>query len=182
MAALTGGMNFVEAALPLLLIVMAQRMGASVAEIGIIFSLGGVGGVLGAVVGGRIQRRFSFGQVIASTAVLLALLLPLYALCPSALWLGLVYLLMEFLNPIYNVVQFSHRLALIPPGLEGRVNAGYRFVAHLPAPIGVALCGLMIERAGTGNTLAFFCVVYGLLALAAAASKTIRHTPRLPGH
>jgi len=182
MAALTGGMNFVESAVPLLLIVMAQRMGASVGEIGLIFSLGGVGGVLGAVVGGRIQRRFSFGQVIAGTAVLMALLLPLYALCPSALWLGLVYLLMEFLSPIYNVVQFSHRLALIPPGLEGRVNAGYRFAAHLPSPIGVALCGVMIERVGTGTTLGFFCVVYGLLALAAAASKTIRHTPRLTGH
>ena len=182
MAALTGGMNFVEAALPLLLIVMAQRMGASVGEIGLIFSLGGVGGVLGSVVGGRIQRRFSFGQVIAGTTVLLALLLPLYALCPSALWLGLVYLLMEFLNPIYNVVQFSHRLALIPQGLEGRVNAGYRFAAHLPAPFGAALCGSMIESSGTGTTLALFCVVYGLLGLAAAASKTIRHTPRLTDH
>ena len=182
MALLTGSMNFVEASVPLLLIVMAQQMGASAVQIGLIFSAGGVGGVLGALVGGRIQRHFSFGQVIVTTTVLHALLFPLYAISPGPLWLGLVYGLMHFVGPIYNVVQFSHRIALIPQGLEGRVNAGFRFLAHLPSPIGAALCGVMIERAGTSITLAFFATVFGVLAVAAAASSTIRHTPRLTGH
>ena len=182
MALLTGGMNFVEAAVPLLLIVSAQHQGASVAQIGLIFSAGGIGGVLGAVVGGRIQRHFSFGQIIAGTVLLQALLFPLYALAPGPLWLGAVYLLIEFLGPVYNVVQFSHRLALIPAGLEGRVNAGYRFVAHLPGPVGAALCGVMIERAGTGMTLALFAGLMAVLALAALSSRTIRHTQWLPGH
>jgi hypothetical protein len=48
--------------------------------------------------------------------------------------------------------------------------------------VGAALCGVMIERAGTGVTLAFFAVVYGVLAVAAALSRTIRHTPRITGH
>jgi predicted MFS family arabinose efflux permease len=179
MAMLTGGMNFVEASVPLLLIVMAQQMGVSAAQIGLIFSAGGVGGVLGALVGGHIQRYLSFGQVIIGTTLLQALLFPLYAACPGPLWLGLVYGLMHFLGPVYNVVQFSHRIALIPPGLEGRVNAGYRFIAHLPNPVGAALCGVMIERAGAGVSLAFFATVFGLLAMVATVSKTIRHTPPL---
>ena len=181
MALLTGSMNFVESAIPLLLIVMAQRMGASAAQIGLIVSAAGVGGVLGAWVGGGIQRRFSFGQIIVTTTVLMALLFPLYGLSPGLFWLGLVHGLMSFVGPIYNVVQFSHRIALIPQGLEGRVNAGYRFLAHLPSPLGAALCGVMIERAGVGVTLAFFATVFGALALAAASSHTIRHTPRLTG-
>ena len=182
MALLTGSMKFVESAVPLLLIVTAQQMGANAVQIGFIFSAAGVGGVLGALVGGGIQRRFSFGQVIVTTTVLMAMLFPLYALSPGLWWLGLVHGLMSFLGPVYNVVQFSHRIALIPQGLEGRVNAGYRFVAHLPSPVGAALCGVMIERAGAGVTLAFFASVFGVLAVAAAASRTIRHTPRLPGH
>ena len=182
MALLTGSMNFVESAVPLLLIVTAQQMGASAAQIGLIFSAAGVGGVLGALVGGGIQRRFSFGQVIVTTTVLMALLFPLYALSPGLWWLCLVHGLMSFLGPIYNVVQFSHRIALIPQGLEGRVNAGYRFLAHLPSPVGAALCGVMIERAGVGVTLTFFATVFGVLAVAAAVSRTIRHTPRLTGH
>jgi predicted MFS family arabinose efflux permease len=181
MALLTGAMNFVEASVPLLLIVMAQGMGASAVEIGLIFSAGGVGGVLGALVGGRIQRHFSFGRVIAGVVLLQALLFPLYAASPSPLWLGMVYGLIEFLGPVYNVVQFSHRIALIPQGLEGRVNAGYRFIAHALNPVGAALCGVMIERAGSGQTLAFFGCVFGLLAVAALSSRTIRHEPTLAG-
>jgi predicted MFS family arabinose efflux permease len=181
MALLTGAMNFVEASVPLLLIVMAQQMGASALQIGLIFSCGGVGGVLGALVGGRIQRHFSFGRVIVGVVLLQALLYPLYAVSPSPLWLGVVYGLIEFLGPVYNVVQFSHRIALIPQGLEGRVNAGYRFIAHALNPVGAALCGVMIERAGAGRTLAFFASVFGLLALAALSSRTIRHEPTLAG-
>lgn len=179
MALLTGGLNFVQAAVPLLLIVMAQQMGASAAQIGLIFSAGGVGGILGALVGGRIQRWLSFGQVIGGTVLLQALLFPLYALGPSPLWLGLVYALIHFLGPVYNVVQFSHRIALIPAGLEGRVNAGFRFIAHSLNPVGAALCGILIERSGAHWTLFGFGAVYGALALAALASATIRNEPPL---
>ena len=179
MALLSGAMNFVEASVPLLLIVMAQQMGASAVDIGLIFSAGGVGGVLGALVGGRIQRYLSFGQVIGAVVLLQALLFPLYAACPSALWLGLVYGLLEFLGPVYNVVQFSHRIALIPQGLEGRVNAGYRFIAHAFYPAGAALCGVLIERLGAGQTLVFFACFFGLVAVAALSSRTIRHEPAL---
>ncbi len=180
MALLTGAMNFVEAALPLLLIVMAQHMGASAAQIGLIFSAAGVGGVLGALVGGHIQRYLSFGQVIIATTLLQAALFPLLAAAPGPVGLGVVFGLMSFLGLVYNVVQFSHRIALIPPGLEGRVNAGFRFVAHLPTPLGAVLCGVLIERAGTGTSLAVFAVLFALLSLAAAASSTIRNTPPLP--
>lgn len=181
MSLLTGGLNFVGAAVPLLLIVLAQQQGATASEIGLIFSLGGVGGVLGAVVGSRLQQRFSFGRVIFVTVLLQALLFPFYAVAPGPLALGLVCGLIQFIGPIYNVTQLSHRLALIPPGLEGRVNAGFRFIAHLPNPIGAALCGLTIERLGTGWTLAGFGLMFGLLAVVAGSSRTIRHAPRVTG-
>lgn len=181
MAMLSGGLNFVEASVPLLLIVMAQQMGASAVEIGMIFSAGGIGGVIGALVGGRIQRHFGFGQVIIGVVLLQAALFPLYAFSPSPLWLGVVYGLMEFLGPVYNVVQFSHRIALIPHGLEGRVNAGYRFMAHVLNPAGAALCGVLIERVGAGHSLAIFATVLAALALAALSSHTIRHEPSLAG-
>jgi hypothetical protein len=113
--------------------------------------------------------------------VLQALLYPLYALSPSPLWLGVVYGVMEFLGPVYNVVQFSHRIALIPQGLEGRVNAGYRFIAHALNPAGAALCGVLIERVGAVYSLAFFAAVFVALAMAALASRTIRHEPTLAG-
>lgn len=67
-AFLTGGYNLVNAALPLVLIVLAKDLGAGDAAIGIMFSASGVGGVAGSLVGGQVQRRFSFG-LLALTLV-----------------------------------------------------------------------------------------------------------------
>jgi len=84
MAFLTGSVNFVHAALPLLLIVLAKQRGASDVDIGIVFSIGGVGAIVGSLIGGRIQRRFSFGQVIAGVVWMQALLFPLFLWCPGS--------------------------------------------------------------------------------------------------
>src|SRR5687767_13762408 len=67
MAFLTGGNNFVFSGSGLILIVLAQEvMGASPTEIGTMFSIGAVGGIFGSLIGGRIQKRFRFGQVIVA--------------------------------------------------------------------------------------------------------------------
>lgn len=175
MALITGVSNFVQAALPLLLIVLAKARGASEAEIGLIFSLAGVGGMFGALAGGWARRRFSFGQVIIGTLAVQALLLPLFGWPAGALVLGVVYGLMQFFGPIYNVVQFSHRLAMIPDGLQGRVNSSFRLIAFILNPVGAALCGLLVERAGMAWAVAFFAVVQLGLALAAALDPAVRH-------
>ena len=174
MAVVTGVCNFVEAALPLLLIVSAQRAGADAASIGLVFSCGGVGGVAGALVSGWVMRRWRFGSIIFVTLTLQALLLALLGLASGPLALGMVYGLIMFVGPIYNVVQFSHRLALIPDALQGRVNSAYRLVAHFGAPFGAALGGLLIERWGVAPAVTFFVGVSVLLALAAGLHPAIR--------
>ena len=174
LAFLTGGSNFVHAALPLLMIVLAKAQGASAAQIGLIFSCTGVGAVLGGLVGPWVQRRWHFGPVLCGTLVLQALLLPLVFWVHSPLGLGLVYGAIMFCAPIYNVVQFSHRLALIPDGLQGRVNSAYRLLAHCLQPVGAALCGVLIEAWGTGPALALFGVTLAGLALVAGVDRVIR--------
>lgn len=180
MALITGGLNGVQAAVPLLLIVLAQQAGASTAQTGLVFSIGGVGAILGALAGPLVQRRFSFGQVIIGTLVLEAALFPFYALGSGPWSLGLVYAAIMFCSPIYNVVQFSHRIALIPDGLQGRVNSSFRLVAFLPNPLGAALCGWLLEHHGSGAALVVFGSWWALIALAAALNRAVRHAPR-PG-
>jgi predicted MFS family arabinose efflux permease len=148
MAFLTGGFNLVGAAYALLLIVLAKELGASDLDIGLMFSIGGLGGIAGALVGGQVQKRFTFGRVIVGITWVWALLLPLYVLAPSHLLLGALYALASFTGPIYNVVQFSYRIALIPDALQGRVNSTFRLLAFGFMPIGAALGGFMIERLG----------------------------------
>ena len=158
MAFLTGSLNMANAAVPLIVIVVAKQMGASDIEIGLIFSIGGVGGIIGSLVGGQIQKRFSFGRVIVSILWIEALLFPLYAFVPRFFLLGVIYALIYTLSPIYNVVQFSYRLALIPDGLQGRVNSTFRLLAFGFMPVGAAVSGVLLERFGALPTVFAFAL------------------------
>ena len=178
LAFLTGSSNFAQAALPLLLIVLAQAQGASESQIGLIFSAAGVGGVLGGLAGPWVQRRFHFGPILFGTLLLEAVVVAGVWLAHwqglrSPLLLGLAFGLVMFVSPIYNVVQFSHRLAMIPDGLQGRVNSAYRLVAHALQPVGAALCGLLVEHWGLLPALALFVVVHFVVAAAARLDPAI---------
>lgn len=183
MALITSVSNFAAAAIPLLLIVRAKELGASEAQIGLAFSLGGVGGIVGALVGGRIQRRFSFGQAIVGTLCVQALLFPLLALGATGstgpLWLGAVYAGIMCTGPVYNVVQFAYRIALIPDALQGRVNSSFRLIAHGLYPLGALLCGWLLEHAGSTTTVAVFSITALALACGAALDGAVRRAPRV---
>jgi predicted MFS family arabinose efflux permease len=172
MAILTGGLNFINAATPLALIVLAKRLGAQDAAIGAVFSAIGVGGVVGSLVGGRIARRFTFGQVIVAVIWLEAILFPLYAAMPSFLLLALVAGAIYFLSPIYNVVQFSYRVAIIPDHLQGRVNSVFRLLAFGFMPAGAAVSGVLLERLGAVPAV---LVLSGWLIAFAVATTFNRH-------
>jgi MFS family permease len=156
MAVLTGALNFAGNAVFLVLIVRAKELGAGEAEIGTMFSIAAVGGILGSIVGGQIQRRFKFGQVIITVGWFGALLFPLLVLAPNIYVIGLIGALSWMINPIYNIVQFSYRIALIPDKLQGRVNSVFRLLAFGFIPIGSALAGVLLERIGTVNTIFVF--------------------------
>jgi len=174
MAFLTGSINLVNAGTGLVVILLAQDLGARPVDIGLIFSIGGIGGILGSLVGGRVQKRFTFGQAIIALMWIEALLFPLYAIVPQYLLLGVVFALIYFIGPIYNVVQFSYRLALIPDALQGRVNSTFRLLAFGMMPIGAALSGFLIERLGVIPAVVVFSLWYVLLAIMTTLNRHVR--------
>jgi predicted MFS family arabinose efflux permease len=174
MAFLTGGMNLVQSAVPIIVIVLAKQMGATDIDIGLIFSIGGIGGILGSLIGGQLQRRFSFGQVIIFTIWAEALLFPLYLVAPHFFLLGAIYALIYMMAPIYNVVQFSYRLSLIPDALQGRVNSTFRLLAFGFTPLGAAASGLLLEHIGPVVTVLVFAFWYLLLAILTTFNHNVR--------
>ncbi|MBI3741956.1 MAG: MFS transporter [Chloroflexi bacterium] len=175
MAVLTGGLNFVNAASGLCLIVLAKNLRASDGEIGLIFSIGAIGGIIGSLIGGQIQKRFRFGQVIIAVVWLQALVFPLYLFAPNIFWLGASIALIYFGAPVYNVVQFSYRLALIPDQLQGRVNSAFRLLAFGFQPIGAALSGILIEQFGIVPAVLFYSVWMLGMSLLATLNANVRH-------
>src|SRR5438876_1119798 len=108
-----------------------------------------------------------------------ALITPLYAIAPNPLLLGILTAASFIVVPIYNVVQFSYRSAIIPDELQGRVNSVFRLIAFGGQPLGLALTGVLIQKIGVIQTV-FICTL-GMVAFALAANlnKLVRNAQPL---
>ena len=84
-----------------------------------------------------------------------------------------------FTLPIFNIVQFSYRLALIPDELQGRVNSTFRLVAWSTRPLGAALGGLLLEKLGATPTVLLFSLWCVTLALLTTFNAHVRNAPPL---
>ena len=175
MAFLTGSANFVFGGAFLCIIVFAQQMGANPFTIGIIGAIASVGGIVGSIVGAGIQRRFSFGQVIITTLVVQAIFWPLQVLAPNPYILGAIGAVIFLMGPIYNVVQFSYRSALIPDRLQGRVNSAFRLLTFGFQPIGGALAGILLKFFGPVTTILAFGIVFVVAALVTIVNPLVRN-------
>jgi len=174
MALLTAGNIFFGAGQPLIVIVVAQHQHASAATIGLIFGTAGLGGILGALVVGRVQRRFGFSQLIVGALWLYAAFWLLLAFLPSPFVLGLILALLFFIGPFYIVANVSRRLAMTPDVLQSRVNSVARLIGLGLAPLGLALTGLLLQYNGPQVTILLSVAGQILLALVATLNRHIR--------
>ena len=176
MALLTAGLRFTRGE-ALILIVLAQRQGASSRTFGVIFAAGGIGTILGSLWSPVIQRRFSFGRAISGACWWLALSFLLYAAVPKPLALGAIFALRSLVPPVYDTVQVSYRLALIPDVLQERVNSVFRLMTSSLQPIVLALTGWLLQVAGGTVTILLFGGWFVMLALAATLNPHVRTAP-----
>ena len=175
MAILTGGYNLIFPGFTLITIVLAQHQHASSLTIGLIFAAGGIGAIVGAIFASFLQKRLSFAQAIIGATCLIAIATPLYAIAPNAVALGAVAAFSAVIGPLYNVVQFSYRLALIPDALQGRVNSVFRLIAFGGQPLGLALTGILIQNVGVISTILLCTAGLGILAVATIANRHVRN-------
>lgn len=145
MAIMLGLMNMAGMISGSLLVLYVQEVlhqGATV------FAVIGMGGAVGAVVGGAFaswaSKRFGSGaclaMVLGGTAVLTTLV-------GVARWWPMVFVLFAveiLLGTLWNVITVSLRQTIIPPHLLGRVNSVYRFFAWGMMPIGSLIGGVVV--------------------------------------
>lgn len=179
MSILNGVNNFVSGGALLIIIVLLQQEHTSARGIGLILGVSGVGGIVGALLGDRVQRRFRYGPTLAvlmwSYTLIFALMAPLHA--PVAVALLLIG--WSFLNPLYNVVIISYRLAATPDELQGRVNSVARALSSALTPIGLALSGVLLQQVGVVPTIVIVAVGKVFVALAVTLHRGIRTAPRI---
>lgn len=173
---------FYAMTLPLVTLLLVDEIGFSGTLVGVLMTIGGVGGVLGAALSGRLALRL--GQVRAMRLGYLATV-PTTLLIPFADdgWAALLFAGPWFATAfgiiVYNVGQASIRQALCPPDLLGRMNASVRFLVWGILPLGSLAGGALGEWAGVRTAL--FVAGAGMSAgglwLVCSRLRTMRDLP-----
>lgn len=177
MAFLNSGLNLTNGVL--ILIVLAQNLGAQDADVGLLISVGSLGGIAGSFVGRWVQKRFRYGQAVPGVILYQAIAYVALALSPNLIVYGITIALAFASFPVYDAVQFTYRIAMIPDSLQGRVNSSFRLIAWGSRPVGAVIIGFLIEWIGATMTTFGIAAVLLTLALAAFANTHVRHAPPL---
>jgi predicted MFS family arabinose efflux permease len=174
-----GAVNFVYGGYPLLIIALAQRLGAGASAIGLIFTLGGIGTLIGAALAPVILRRFTVGWVVVGTVWPFTLVWVPYALAPTPLALGLALAAGLLMAAIYSGAIMAYRLVRTPDAMQGRVIGVGRLLTFGGQSLGYLLMGLLIQRFGAVAAAVIMLPPAILLATITTLSAGVRHAPHL---
>ncbi|TXK04210.1 MFS transporter [Microbacterium mitrae] len=142
----------------LLPIFILRELGLSVANMGLIFSLAAVGGLLGAMSVRFVVARLGEAPAIPISAIgfsLTAILLPVAAMVPSIAFALLIVqgFIASFTVLVYNITQVTFRQRITPRRLLGRMNASIRFVVWGVMPLSALLAGFLGDQYGVVTTM-----------------------------
>lgn len=135
---------------------LVRTLHASPTVVGLVFSLGAVGGVVGGLTAGAIARRVGTARVIWLAMIAPA---PVYVLIPlsrpgwGVLMFAVGNIAFSFGALLYNTAQLSYRQRICPPELLGRMNASVRWIVWGTLPVGSLLGGALGTWIGLRPTL-----------------------------
>jgi MFS family permease len=152
-----------------ILLYLNRELGFGPAVLGMIFGIGGLSSLAGAVVAERFVRRIGIGPTIISSLFVSAAgtLLTVLAHDTSMLAVGLLVANQLITDPaatVNDIASTSLRQSVTPDRVLGRVNASIRFAALTVTFIGTLCAGLLAEGIGLRQTLV---IGIGINALAA---------------
>lgn len=166
--------NMVFQGLTLALMALLLGSRGSAALVGAITALSGLGGVAGALSGGRWMRRLSpRALVVGSFAVWSCVTAPM-ALTASPAVLAVLYAVSGYVGGVLNVAGMVHILRTTPEGMLGRVGAVVTLIGLGPAGLGALGAGLLLDELGTAPVVLGLSGVMAALTLLAAVSPAIR--------
>ncbi|MFC7613825.1 MFS transporter [Actinokineospora soli] len=151
-----------------LVLFLIDHVGLTEGAVGLVVGLAGVGGILGALVAGRVGRVVGQARTIWLVPVLSApfsLLFPLAAPGWPLVVAVAGFVGVQMAGVVYNVAQVSFRQSICPDHLLGRMNASVRFIVWGTLPLGGLLGGTLGTWLGIRTTVwvaAFGCAAAAL--------------------
>jgi MFS family permease len=169
-------------AFSILLVYAVRELELSAGRIGLIFALGNIGWLVGAVLSGRVAGRLGIGRTIVLSGALsgfASLLVPLAPRDNPIPFLVASQVGMATGIVLYNVTAISLMQALTPPRLLGRMNASRRWIVWGTIPLGGLAGGALAETIGLRETL-FVGSIGASLCFLFLLAKPLRTIQQLP--
>jgi MFS family permease len=161
-------------AVGLTLIVLARVRGATPGQIGVMYTLSGAGGLLGATLTPVIGRVMTPTQILVSAAGLDGLAcLALYR-TTSPYLMGLIGVAAFFLAPAANATVYGRLATAVPDHLTAGVNASLTQVINVFAPFAPISAGIVMDLAGARDTILLCAALFGVLTVTAISVPALR--------
>jgi MFS family permease len=166
----------------LILYLVSAPLNLKAEEIGIAFSIGSIGFLLGAVLANRIGGRFGVGPTIVGSAIFYGPGFILVALAPAndpLPWVTAAIFIESLGGVVYNINQVSLRQAITPQRMQGRMNATMRFMVWGTIPIGSTLGGVLGNAIGLHTTI-WIGAIGGLFSFVPLLFSPVRSLMKMP--
>jgi MFS family permease len=172
---LEAGANFVSNGIAIMAIVVAREsLGASSTEVGLMLTIGGVGGLVGSLLAPLLQPRLNARLIVAVGTWSWAALVPLFAFAPSAYAFGALLALILLTAPAWNSVVYARRISFVPDRLQGRIQSVGSLFSLGSIALGTLSAGFLLDAFGRAATTAFFAVAMAAVAAVATVSPSVR--------
>jgi MFS family permease len=149
----TGSSNFCSNVVFAILIVYAhRRLGLSSFAIGLAFSLGAFGWMVGAWQADRLRRLLGVGGATLLGSIVSGPAYALLAFSPKGHWAAVILVFAGVVTGfglvVYNIQQVSLRQRITPMRIQGRMNATMRFLVWGTIPLGSLTGGALAASFG----------------------------------
>jgi MFS family permease len=182
-AATTGLSNFFSNVVYSILILYLVRELLFTPEVlGLAFSVGAVGFLLGALIANRVASRFGVGPTIVGSALAFGPSALLIAVAPPDVAVPFVaasVFVGGLGGAIYNINQVSLRQAITPERMQGRMNATMRFIVWGTIPIGATVGGFLGGVIGLHETI-WLGAIGGTFVFLPVLFSPVRSLERIP--
>ena len=173
-------LNLVLSAVLLIVIIRAEQQGTSAWMIGVMVSMLGVGGILGALASAPLHRVLTPYVSITGVVWVSTLLLPVLALVTSPVASGALLAVAAFVSPLANTTISTYQLLLTPDAMRGRLSGAMGMLDGIAGALGPAMAGILTQLYGARGAL-FVCAALSVVpALIAALSPTLRRFSGVP--
>jgi MFS family permease len=159
----------------LVILIIAERLHTSASGIGAIFTGAAVGALLGNLASNWARKHFRFGKITISMLWLEALMFPLYAIAPNAIYMCLIAAAEEFVGPIYTISLNTYQLVTTPDAMRGRTNSTVQLVMQGARSVGAIVGGLLIQVVGAQWSALIWGGWLLMLAIATTLNRQVRH-------